>query len=188
MIDFRAELSKYNFIEVDSNELISLQKELSDIFKAFSKTVIQLSIEQRKTLMQIDELLLNINEMNEKDDTISYQKKTIKKLEDQDFVVAKNFISILDEIEMLCSYNKNLNSDWNKQIKIVWKNIISKISKIGLTKLDCVGSIFDPELCVANAVLSIPEEKNCIVLEEIKSGYYFKGNLIRKSEVIINKI
>ena len=86
---------------------------------------------------------------------------------------------------------KNSITDENtlKGLDLVLNQILKAFEELGVTKIEAVGQVFDPNY--HNAVLAgnDPDQPNEIILDEFQEGFIFKNEkVIRHSVVKINKI
>ena len=86
---------------------------------------------------------------------------------------------------------KNSITDENtlKGLDLVLNQIFKAFEELGVTKIEAVGQVFDPNY--HNAVLAgnDPEQPNEIILDEFQEGFIFKNEkVIRHSVVKINKL
>lgn len=73
-------------------------------------------------------------------------------------------------------------------IEMIERQIISTLKEQGVEKINCVGEKYDPHYHNAIAVMHNDEYEDDIILEEYEAGYTFKGQVLRYSKVVVNKL
>lgn len=73
-------------------------------------------------------------------------------------------------------------------IEMIEKQIISTLKEQGVEKINCVGEKYDPHYHNAIAVMHNDEYEDDVILEEYEAGYTFKGQVLRYSKVVVNKL
>ena len=73
-------------------------------------------------------------------------------------------------------------------IEMIEKQIISTLKEQGVEKINCVGEKYDPHYHNAIAVMHNDEYEDDTILEEYEAGYTFKGQVLRYSKVVVNKL
>ena len=54
--------------------------------------------------------------------------------------------------------------------------------------IDCIGKLLDPSTMSAVEIDRNPKLENGIVIEELRKGFLFEGNVLRLAEVKVNKL
>lgn len=76
-----------------------------------------------------------------------------------------------------------------KGIDLVYNQILSAFSELGVSKINAVGEIFDPNFHNAVIVGNEPDKPEGIILDEFQEGFILKNErVIRHSVVKINKL
>jgi molecular chaperone GrpE len=153
-------------------------------------------VEELKKLLEEKET--NINTLQEKvlylqADFENFKKlKTKEKLETLKFgneVLIKEFIPVVDNLEMALSHATNTDDFESvlEGVKITLNEFLKVLEKAGVTRIDAVGKKFDPNLHEA----FYQEERDDIepdtVISEFQRGYLLNERLIRPSRVILSK-
>ncbi len=73
-------------------------------------------------------------------------------------------------------------------LDLVLTQMLSALKELGITKIECVGQAFDPNLHNAVLVGNDPEQPDGVVLEEYQEGFALGDKVIRHSVVKINKL
>ncbi len=94
-------------------------------------------------------------------------------------------LTVLDE--MGCALSAGRQSKGNeaivKGVELVEKKLVSILEKEGLTKIEALGKKFDPNEHEAMMQIKSNDQEDGTIVEEIRSGYAFKGQVIRPSLV-----
>ena len=187
MIDFEEELKRFDFFNIDSS-FVYAQNELADIFREVNSILGRIGKEQSKTNMQIEEIMMILDEIKEKDETVEKLEKYVDSSEKEKLFIIKALIEILDEVENLYRLSvKEENESWRQQVFLMWGLIGKILFSIGMTRIDDENTVFNPFLNNITGVKSNTGLAEGIVLEVLKSGYTYKGTILRKSDVIVNK-
>ncbi len=118
----------------------------------------------------------------------NYRKRMEKETKDvQEFLVRSLVLRLLgavDELELALANAKTPDQKGPlfEGIKMVHRNLISTLGAEGLKRIEAVGRPFDPKL--HEAVEKVQgSAKRDVVIEEIRSGYTFRGSVLRPSMV-----
>jgi len=99
--------------------------------------------------------------------------------------VTTELLIVLDELG--CALSAGRTSKGNEAIvegvELIEKKLVSILEKEGLTKIEAVGKKFDPNQHEAMMQIKSNDQANGTIIEEIRSGYTFKGQVIRPSLV-----
>ena len=57
----------------------------------------------------------------------------------------------------------------------------------GVVPIDLVGKPFDPKLARAVGTITDASRENGIVVQEVRSGFLWEGELLRAADVVVNK-
>lgn len=188
MIDFQKELAGYNFAVVDP-ELTNNLNETTPLIKYFNSTLKRVGQELNQSNLQLEELLDSSLDKQNKDKIIANQHETIAELENDKLDLVQGLISVVDQIEDLYRYAlKNDNASRLEQIRLLWNKIASELTKLGISVIEDVNIFFDNNLHVAVEVKADHQYQNGIILAVIRCGYLYQAKLLRKAQVVVNKI
>ncbi len=99
--------------------------------------------------------------------------------------VTIELLVVLDELE--CALSAGRTSKGNEAIveglELIEKKLVSILEKEGLTKIEAVGKKFDPNRHEAMMQVKSNDQADGTIVEEIRAGYSFKGQVIRPSLV-----
>ena len=99
--------------------------------------------------------------------------------------MATELLVILDELD--CALASGSSSEGSKAIvegvEMVKKKLVSILEKEGLAKIETVGLKFDPNKHEAMMQIATNDHEEGTIVEEIRTGYIFKGQVIRPSLV-----
>ncbi len=71
-------------------------------------------------------------------------------------------------------------------IELIEKSILTEFEKLGVKKIECIDTPFDPSL--HNAVMLVENpEKSGLVVDEVEAGYVMGDKVIKFSQVIVAK-
>ncbi len=188
MIDFVKELHKYNFATVDK-ELIAMRDETTLSMDSFGATLKKLRKEQGEVNFQIEEVITILDDMKEDNTAVAELKKKRRAEEEEKMAVIKTLISVLDQFEDYYRYvRKYAEKSWSEQLTILWSNVAGILLSRGIFRIEGENTIFNPQLHVAGNL----SNNNCLpeglITDVIKSGYMYNNNVLRKAEVVVNKL
>lgn len=187
MIDFKKELEKFDFFDID-RELQDTYKEVSGIFNVVNSTFSRFSKEQGKTNIRLDELTDILEEEKEKNEMIGELKLKVDNSEKERVSIIRGIIEILDQVEYLYRLFINAENESLKgQLSLMWELISKTLISIGVTRIDDKNTVFDPSLNLIVETSSNTSLDEGVILDVLKSGYIYKGVVVRRSEVIANK-
>jgi molecular chaperone GrpE len=94
-------------------------------------------------------------------------------------------LSVLDELDLAVKHTKDGTGmkELQEGIQMVRKNMYSALESAGLRRIDPVGKPFDPSEHEAVAKVLGSSAGSDIVVEELRTGYTFRGHVIRPSMV-----
>lgn len=116
------------------------------------------------------------------------RRRTRQEKEELSCIVAQNLL--LDLLPVVDNFERALSSaateDSSKMllgVEMIHRQFFQILEKCGLTKVEAVGEIFDPQK--HEAVMRIEDETQAdgTVIEELQKGYAVKGKIIRPTMV-----
>ena len=119
----------------------------------------------------------------------NYRKRTEKEMREIEENSSKGLVirllSVLDELDLAVKHAKDDGgrTELQEGIEMVQKNLYSALESVGLQKIDPVGKPFDPSQHEAVAKVQGSSPGSDIVVEEVRTGYAFRGHVIRPSMV-----
>lgn len=93
-------------------------------------------------------------------------------------------LTVLDELELAVENAEKPDQEKavSEGISMVYKNLSAVMKSVGLKRIDSVGMPFDPKLHEAVEKIQGSGERDTVI-EEIRSGYTFGGEVLRPSMV-----
>jgi len=119
----------------------------------------------------------------------NYRKRSEKDMRDVEENSTKNLVvrllSVLDELDLAVKHSKEGagEMEFREGVEMVQKNLYSLLEGIGLERIDAVGKPFDPSRHEAVAKVQGTSSGPWIVVEDLRTGYEFRGRVIRPSMV-----
>ena len=101
--------------------------------------------------------------------------------------LVSNLLSVVDELELaIKSANESKDNELLVSgVEMVLKKLQSILGKEGLSRIQAIGSPFDPNVHEAVSKVPIEGKDEGIIIDEVRSGYMLKGKVIRPSMVTI---
>jgi len=119
----------------------------------------------------------------------NYRKRTEKEMgeieENSSKGLVLRLLSVLDELDLAVKHASDdaSRTDLQEGIEMVRKNMYSALESAGLRRIDSVGKPFDPSKHEAVAKVQGSSLGPDVVVEELRTGYTFRGHVIRPSMV-----
>lgn len=194
VLDIKEELKNYKFIDLDADikENEESNEELNHLINMLTKSYERLGKEQYKTAGAVEEILDLLEEKNE--DNIE-NHTTIKELKEK-FHIKENeikamintIINISDIFDYINDFAlKSNNENLKAQFKLVSQQLGEKLAQSSISVIGIEGGEFDVTLHQPISVQWKQDRPENIILQVAKKGYMYKGNVLRKAEIIINK-
>lgn len=97
-------------------------------------------------------------------------------------------LPVLDNLDRALNHSKKIDiSTMEQGVTLIRKELFEILKRRGLTKLDVIGTRFDPRWHEAIMQKEAPEYEEGIVIEEVEPGYKLEDRLLRPARVIISK-
>lgn len=103
--------------------------------------------------------------------------------------LSKNLLPVIDNFERAIEAGREVDTGgFMEGVQMVYEQLMAVLQKEGLSRIDAVGSQFDPEY--HHAVLTECDEskEDNVVSEVFQNGYLFQDRLVRPAMVKVNKI
>lgn len=195
MLDIKEELKNYKEVNVKVDSEVNEEKdneELGDLLMVFTKAYERIGKEQYKTSNAVDEILEILEENSEsnkdKEVIIKELKEQVLDRNNELKAMLNTIVAMADIFDYMNNYVSNSdNENLKEQFKLVEEQLTEKLAKASITVLGIVNGEVDVNI---NQPLEAKWEKDKpegIVLGVIEKGYMYKGKLLRKAKVIVNK-
>jgi molecular chaperone GrpE len=76
---------------------------------------------------------------------------------------------------------------WREGLRMTLNRFDRVLRERGLVPVDVVGKLFDPKLARAVGTVTDASLENGIVVQEVRSGFLWEGELLRPADVVVNK-
>ena len=99
--------------------------------------------------------------------------------------LASKLLVVQDELELAAKHAgaEDPDGELMEGIKMVQRNLGAALVSAGVERIDCEGKPFDPTIHEAVEKVQGKSEDGDMVLEELRPGYTFRGQLLRPSMV-----
>lgn len=187
MIDVLEELKKYSPIDMN-NEAALKSDDMTMILENVTKAYDRIGKEQFKSSAILEELTEIIEEDREKENQIRDMRLIISKYENKSNKLLKGLLDINDAFEDMYLYILKLNKDNLKEaMDLQREKNIRMLSISGVTLIGSKGDRFDSNIYIAKELGFIEDLNEGDIIEVLRLGYIYEGQIIRKAEVIVNK-
>jgi len=123
-------------------------------------------------------------------DMINFKKRTEhERLELFDYASAeliKEILPVIDDLERALSNVpcETIDDTWVDGVGLIYRKLMGVLQSRGLTRIECEGEDFDPNL--HEAVMCVDGDEGKVV-EELQRGYRFRDRVIRPSMCKVGK-
>ena len=99
--------------------------------------------------------------------------------------LAGRLLVVFDELELATKHMEEREEDpeLREGFMMVERKLLSALESAGVQRIECVGKPFNPELQEAVEKVQGKAKKEDIVIEELRPGFTFKGQVLRPSMV-----
>lgn len=118
----------------------------------------------------------------------NFRRRTRQEKEELSNIVAQNVI--LELLPVLDNFERALGSATNQDaekmlsgVEMIYRQFTQVLEKSGLTLVESIGKIFDPQQHEAVMRVEDAEQSDGMIVEELQKGYAVKGKVIRPSMV-----
>lgn len=122
----------------------------------------------------------------------NFRKRTLKEKEELVKYASERVIGellpVIDNFERALEAAKN-SQDFSalaQGVEMIFRQLGSVLGKEGLTPIEAVGQVFDPNLHEAIMQVDSEEHPANTVVEEVQKGYYLKDKVLRPSMVKVS--
>ncbi len=126
-------------------------------------------------------------------DLINYRKRkdeeTANTLKYANSDIIKDLLNVSDNLERALK-NKDVSDELKKYLsgfEMIYENLKTILSNYGVSEINRVGEVFDPNLEQALMTECVEDKDDDIVLEVLLKGYKLKDRVIRPASVKINQ-
>ena len=122
-------------------------------------------------------------------DLENYRKRMDKELKDAGESLARalaaRLLVVQDELDLAVKHAQGGDggAEMMEGIGMVRKNLLSALQAAGVEKIEAVGKPFDPAVHEAVAKVQGDAQGPDVVVEEVRPGYMFRGQILRPSMV-----
>lgn len=186
MIDVAKELQ--GFVEDLHKDSLERFCDIADVIGEFNKVLNKLGKEQYKYSHQLDEIMMSLEEQENyhKECVFLQQQNRMKDMEVKRLVAV--LLNILDSYEDLYRYSlKYGDESWKEQMTMQWNRTGIILKQNGIVRIEGIGELFVPQLYAVEEIRQVPGIPNGQIVDIIRSGYMYNGEIIRKAKVVVNQ-
>lgn len=171
------------------------EKEAEKEVKADEEQDLELPV--KEVISETEKLTAQINELNDKYLRLAAELENTRRRAALDaessarnraMSVAKKFLPVMDAIESAIKHNPD-----DEGIKTMAKAMENAFAQIGITKIETIGQILNPQyhnaIQVVESATSEDGSKPApnTIIEELQAGYMFGDNVLRTAMVTVSK-
>lgn len=121
----------------------------------------------------------------------NYKKRTIqersKLLKYKNEELLRDILPVIDNMERAISASSHDGSDALLQgVKMTVSMFRDVLSRYGVTPIESLGKLFNPEFQEAIATLNDPGKQPNTIIEELERGYMYQDKLLRPAKVVVS--
>jgi molecular chaperone GrpE len=132
-----------------------------------------------------EELLTRLKYMQA--DLENYRKRMDKEMKEAGESLARTLLARLlvvqDELDLAAKHAEGGSGELKEGIGMVRRNLEAALESVGVERIDAVGKPFDPALHEAVERIQGNSSDEDVVVDEIRPGFTFRGQLLRPSMV-----
>lgn len=185
MIDVNKELQRYSLEDIE----IDFESDISELLNAFNKIFEKIGKQQYKSATNMEEILEIIDEIKEDNESLKSFKNDVKSMDKENQILIKTLIEVADLFEDIYIYSrKSSNQALKEQMGLQWNKLEQILLTCGLTRFGKEEDMFNSHLHIPKETKENGHINQIQILEIMKSGYIYRGEVIRKAEVVVNGI
>lgn len=190
MIDVQKEISKHHPVRTGGEmEGKIFSSAISRAVDAFAVEIQRLGKFQFRADQQLEEVITLLEEEKELSAILREYRNSMKDFEDEREAILGGIIVLGDALEDMYRYVlRSKSKEWIEQLEMVWEKAGEQLALCGISRVEGTGQPFKPEYQTVVKVEDRPGFESGQVLEVLRSGYLYRGVVVRKAEVIVNKI
>ena len=181
------EASGENEGQADDNDLKTSNLVEEQRTKAIKTDLAKLEMNLEEERKRNEEYLTSLRYLQA--DFENYRKRVEKDMketgENSSRRLVARLLSVLDELDLATAHSKGgaPDDELREGVLMVQKNLLTALESEGLERIEAVGRAFDPALHEAVTKVQGAARGQDMVVEEFRSGYTFRGRVIRPSMV-----
>lgn len=121
----------------------------------------------------------------------NYRKRTRKEWEllqqQAKTEVILEILNVLDDFERAFSVVDDRDDEFVQGIRLIFNNLTAVLEKLDVTRIEALGSTFDPNYHMAVAQLEKEGAESNHVIDVVQHGYLLGDTVIRPAKVVIAK-
>jgi molecular chaperone GrpE len=100
----------------------------------------------------------------------------------------QSFLEVLDNLDLSIKSASKESGAFVEGVRMIHQQFHDLLKRSGLEKIETKGQPFDPSIHEAISMLPVDsDDADGKIVDELKSGYRFKENLIRPAQVLVGK-
>jgi len=176
MINFEEELIK--LAEKATATTNAADSELSNVVQLFSSQQTKLLKRQNSVNFKLDEL----------QDVLNQQQEMENKAKKEQNQLINAMIEMATTIESFYLFCREHQQDLLAQGELMWKSCTKQLIGVGISPIMDENTQLDPLLNTVVGIDNQPDIPTGTILKVLNCGYAYKGEILKKSTVIVNKL
>ncbi len=187
MLDVKNEIKKLVNEEIPGN-MNGRLSEFAVLLDTYNSNMNKIGRTQYKYSAQMDEIMLMLDDMEKDGRIINDYRKNTENLQKESSNLMSVLIKASDLLEDAYRYaQKSGQNAWEKQLANQWTSLGEYLASAGISRIDTCDVMFNMEIHRAVQTMHSPGSADGIILSMIRCGYIFRGSIVRKADVVVNR-
>lgn len=190
MIDVKKEIKRYMPIDLDNidNKSYRQDETLIEAVKGFSAVLKRIGKEQYRYSHQLEEILDLIEDLKAHESSGDILREDNRQAKKEIDLLTKAILDLADALEDIYTYAIEFGDEALKgQMAIQWDKLGTILTQYGISRMEGIGTHFTSTFYVAKAIEEDDDIPHGQIVGVIRSGYLWKGQVLRKAQVIVNR-
>lgn len=177
------DLKSLEYKKIDIKEELEL-----DLFTTLSKVETDIKSINRNSKKSIMSMEILKEDMDKKNNEIFKLENEIKERQLNEVKVYKKILAILDQIDNIYNFAKQMDNTYLlDSLEMVKKIITKEISEIGLCEIKASGEFFNSKIHRCIGTIEDEQKTENEIVSIVETGYMLKGQVLRPASVIVVK-
>ncbi len=191
MLNVQEEIKKIQPLSEDDSIILNdiyLQEPIAQHIAGIEEYTKQIAKKQYKNSSMLEIIQDTIDEeIMELRDKLNDNNQDLKVIKARSEEQIETMIYMVDTFEKIYQYAQKSDDEWLQQVMEIRQMIHQKLMVIDMHIFGDVGDIVSLQLHDIHSVVHMPTQPSEVIVEVIRSGIMYDGNLIRKAGVIVNQ-
>ena len=143
----------------------------------------------KKSVIKLDQINKYHEKLIRKMDKVSDNNRKINEEKNEKEEIIDKLLFTYDQLYTIKEFVDNYSDSkkWQDTLDNTLKKVEKELKKIGLSKIPALGEEAEPDLHIIVDKKKKENIKKGQIIEVIKNGFFYKGNVFKEAEVITSK-